>query len=257
MAISTVEYFLMRTLREQNPLPLGADLLQLGESNWYGDLNLGTFRADVEKFAAAGERADLLSRFDRVRNLPADRQSWELAEIYWRTFLQPSSMTAIDFHGTDKALKLDLNNPIELDRKFNFIMNGGTLEHVFNIAQGFKTIHDHLAPGGFVYHAMPFTGWIEHGFFNVNPTLVWDLAAANGYHVCLLAYCELNPPKIVQLAHREQILKMAAGGAIRPNANLYAVLRGPDQAAPFRIPIQGYYGGQLSAEAVEAWRTLR
>src|ERR1700721_760081 len=36
MAISAVEYFLMRTLREQNLLPLGADLLQLGESNWYG-----------------------------------------------------------------------------------------------------------------------------------------------------------------------------------------------------------------------------
>ena len=257
MAISAAEYFLMRTLRQQNVLPLGVDMLQLGESNWYGDLHVGTFRADVATYAAAEERDGLLARLDQAVKLPWEQQSWEMAEIYWRTFLRPSSMTAIDFHGTEKALKLDLNNPIDLKRQFSFIMNSGTLEHIFNIGQAFKTIHDHLAPGGFVFHGFPFTGWIEHGFFNINPTVIWDLAAINKYHICLFAYCELNPPNIIQLNDPEQILKMGAAGALRPNAMLYAVLRQSDDAQPFRIPMQGYYAGTVSAEAAEAWRKLR
>jgi hypothetical protein len=257
MAINTAEYFLMRALRQQNALPLGVDVLELGENNWYGDLHVGTLRTDVAIYAAAEERDVLLTRLELAVQLPLELQAWAMADIYWRTFLRPSSMTAIDFHGSEKALNLDLNNPIDLKRQFSFIMNSGTLEHVFNIGQAFKTIHDHLAPGGLVFHAFPFTGWIEHGFYNINPTVIWDLAAINNYRICLFSYCELNPLKIIALNDREHILKMAAAGAICANAMLYAVLRQSDDAQPFRIPMQGYYADTLSAEAAEAWRTLR
>jgi hypothetical protein len=257
MAINIVEYNMIRVLRRLGLLPLGGDLLELGETNWSGDIDLDTFRRDIAEFAAADRRQSLRDSLDQAVGAARPEAIWELAKIYWHTFLQPASMTAIDFHGTEGAIKLDLNGPIDLKRQFHFIMNSGTLEHIFNIGQAFKTIHDHMTPGGVVLHGFPFTGWIDHGFFNINPTVIWDLAAINSYQICLLTYCELDPPKVVRITSREQILQMAANGEIGRNAMLYVLLRKPAEHQQFRIPMQGIYAGNISADAKDAWYKLR
>jgi SAM-dependent methyltransferase len=256
MAINIIEYHVMRFLRQQNVLPLGGDLLQLGEANWYGDIDLNVLRADIKKFAAPDKQQHLLGRLEECLQANRPQKLFEIAEVYWHTFLAPASMTAIDFHGTQSALRLDLNSPIDLRRQFNFIANSGTLEHVFNIAQALKTAHDHLKTGGLVLHQFPFAGLVDHGFFNFNPTFIWDLSAANHYQVCLLIHADVNSGKITQLHTRERILEMAKNNQIGQNALLYAVLRRPDLARPFRIPIQGYYAGSISEEAAKAWHGL-
>ena len=199
MAISFVEYSVMRFLRENNLFPLGGDLLEIGEANWYGDVDPGILRADISKFAIPERRQSLLTELDDALKSERPGASWDIAKIYWDTFFHPSSITAVDLHGTEKALKLDLNAPIDLKRQFHVVNNCGTLEHVFNVGLAFKTIHDHTLPGGFMIHQTPFIGWIDHGFYNFNPTLFWDLAAINNYHICVFLYAELNPPKTIQL----------------------------------------------------------
>ena len=257
MAISFVEYSVMRFLREKSLFPLGGDLLELGEANWYGDVDPDMLRADILKFAPPEKQQALLKELDEAVKAQGPGASWDIARVYWDTFFQPSSKTAIDFHGTEKALKLDLNAPIDLKRQFHIVYNCGTLEHIFNTGQAFKTVHDHTLPGGFMIHQTPFVGWVDHGFYNFNPTLFWDLAAINNYHICIFLYAELNPPKTIQLENREQILQMAKNNEIGKNAVLMTVLRRPEQAQPFRIPFQGYYAGAISEKAVEAWSSLR
>lgn len=257
MAITGIEYSLFRGLREQGRLPQQGDILELGEANWYGDVDLQTLRADIRRFVPADEQQALLARLDEVLQASRPEYRFEIAKVFWQTFLQPRSMTAIDFHGTEQALRLDLNDPVDLERQFHVVMNLGTVEHVFNVAQAFKTIHDHTLPGGLMVHGLPFTGWIDHGFYAFNPTFFWDLAAVNGYGFLVACYTELNPLKLIQLQTREHVLEMARSGQVGANSLLYMIMVRPEEARPFRVPIQGYYAGAISREAAEAWRELR
>lgn len=257
MAISFIEYHVMRSMQEKGLLPRGGDLLEVGEAQWYGDIGLDDFQADILQFAAPDMQQTLLAQLDEAAKSKQRNATWDIAKIFWQTFLQPSSMTAIDFHGTETARKLDLNAPIELERQYHVVNNCGTLEHVFNIGQAFKTVHDVTRPGGFMIHHSPFAGWIDHGFYGVNPTLYWDLAAANAYHVCVFLYAELNPPRTVNIHSREKIIEMEKNNEIGKNAVLAIVLRKPDVAQEFKPPIQGYYAGRVSRSDAEAWAQLR
>lgn len=257
MAITGIEYSLFKQLREQNAVPLGGDVLELGEANWYGDVDVKLLGQDIYRFVPEGDRQEVFRYLDEIVAAKRPGMLFEIAKVFWRTFLQPCTMTAIDFDGTEQALKLDLNTPIDLERQFQLVLNLGTAEHVFNVGQVFKTIHDHTAPGGVMVHGLPFSGWVDHGFFNFNPTFYWDLAAANGYTMMAAIYTELKPLKLVQLQQRESIHEMARQGLLGNNSLIYVVLRKPDLNSDFRIPFQGYYANAISKEAADAWKTLR
>jgi len=91
------------------------------------------------------------------------------------------------FHGVDTRL-LDLNLhflPDELRGVFDLVTNYGTTEHVINQMLAMKTIHDLARPGGLIHHDLPMGGYHLHGYFNYNPGLFQDLAAANNYEIVL------------------------------------------------------------------------
>jgi SAM-dependent methyltransferase len=257
MAISVIEYQLIRSLQEQNLFPRGGDLLEIGEANWYGDIGLDQLRADIARFAPPERQAALLEMLAAAERRGDVRAQWDMAKVFWHTFLSPASITAIDFDGTEIAHKLDLNQPIDIGQRFDIVHNAGTLEHVFDIAQAFRNMHNLTRPGGVMIHHAPFVGWVDHGFYALQPTLFWDLAEANNYHVAAMVYAEVAPPRLESLPSREAILEMAKAGRIGRNANLAAVLQRPHAEAPFRIPMQGYYAGRISQEAVDAWSALR
>ena len=257
MAISVIEYQLIRSLREQDLLPLGGDLLEIGEANWYGDISLDLLRADIARLVPPQRQGELLASLERAAAQGDERALLDLGKVFWHAFLAPASITAIDLGGTEKAHKLDLNLPIDLGQRFDIVHNSGTLEHVFDIAQAFRNMHNLTRPGGLMIHHAPFVGWVGHGFYALQPTLFWDLAEANNYHVHVMLYAELKPPRLETLAGRDAVLEMARDGRIGRNANLAAVLRRPATEAAFRIPFQGYYAGRVSQAAVDAWSRLR
>lgn len=257
MAITAIEYALFRQMREQGALPLDGDILELGEANWYGDVPIDQLKQDIDRFAPERERLELAGRAEEAMRARRKHYLFEVAKVWWRCFWRPASLTAIDLNGTPQALRQDLNHPLALPRRYHAVLNLGTAEHVFNVAQVMKSIHDHTLPGGLMVHGLPFAGWVDHGFYSFNPTFYWDLAAANGYAMLACVYAELNPLKLIQLARREAILDMAKGGQIGRNALIYAFLRKPEADAEFRIPEQGYYAKAVSAEAAKAWNDLR
>ena len=111
MAINIIEYNLIRYLRENNIFQMGGDLLEVGEANWYGDVDSNMLRSNIFKFALPEKQQTLAAELDATLKSNRPTAPWDLARIYWETFLQPASRTAIDFHGTEGALKLDLNSP--------------------------------------------------------------------------------------------------------------------------------------------------
>ena len=252
MAITATHYRIYRSLREQGILPQGGALLELGEANWYNDADPALLKEDILQFVdGITTRCQLLSRLDDNPDL------FDLAKVFYGALFQPGEMQAIDMHGTLFAQNLDLNFPVVLDRKFNVIINNGTAEHVFNIGQVFCTIHNYSLPGALMIHDGPLMGWLDHGFYCPQPTLYFDMAAANGYEiVCMFVTC-LDSLDATQITSREQLHTLAQSGEVPENAMLFTVMRRGFYDRPFKVPMQGYYAGELSDQAKENWRTLR
>lgn len=83
----------------------------------------------------------------------------------------------------------DLNYPLpqEVCGQYDYVVDVGTLEHCFNIAQALVNMAALVKVGGMIFHENPFN-WGNHGFYNLNPTLFHDFYTDNGFEIveCLL-----------------------------------------------------------------------
>jgi SAM-dependent methyltransferase len=258
MAITTIDLFVYKKLKESGLIAARPSVLELGEAEWYGDASTETLSDSIETHVAdPGVREELHQRMVDVICGDSKYKSWDLAKIFYRVFLDYGKLTAIDLHGTPAARQIDLNYPVSLGEQFDVVLNGGTAEHVFNIFQFFRTVHELTKPGGLMLHAMPFRGWLDHGFYSLNPTFYWDLAFANNYIFHLLAYTELVPPRFIQLTQREKVIELACDRSLGENSILYGVMQKNRAESEFKIPMQGMYAGTISEQMAKAWHEMR
>jgi SAM-dependent methyltransferase len=75
----------------------------------------------------------------------------------------------------------DLNLPVpdSLCRPYSLILDGGTIEHIFDVRQVLANIVQMLKPGGCVVHISSYS--IDHGFYGLSPCLFHDFYSANGF----------------------------------------------------------------------------
>jgi hypothetical protein len=258
MAVTGIHYVILRNLFERGVLSSGGALLELGEANWYGDLPPLKVLEDIQALVKDPERRDaLVRRITEVVEHQTANSSFDIVKIYYELFFAPSEMQAIDFHGSETAQKLDLNGPITLNRRFDVVINNGTAEHIFNIGQVFRTMHDYTVPGGMMLHEGPFVGWIDHGFYTLQPTLFFDLAERNRYEICGMYVGKPGFETILQIRTRDDVHELAKANRIPDNSLLFVYFRKDTQDSPFEIPMQGYYREGLSEAGMAAWRALR
>lgn len=62
--------------------------------------------------------------------------------------------------------------------------NFGTTEHVANQLNAFKVIHDLTKVGGYMWHDVPFTGYVNHGLVNYTTKFFYSLCKSNRYQLC-------------------------------------------------------------------------
>lgn len=91
------------------------------------------------------------------------------------------------WHGEEVIL--NLNDPVDtsLYQAFDLLIDPGTTEHVFNIAQAMKSIAMMVNVGGYIYHQTPLVH-INHGFYNLSPTFYSDFYKLNGFDIKELKY---------------------------------------------------------------------
>lgn len=259
MAITKVYYSVIRTAFENGLLPKASNVLEFGEANWYGDVPPETFFNDIKLFGKnSKEQKRLEKKLSSILDKAEETQLFDAAKLFYRLFFGARNVTAIDFHGTPDSLQMDLNEPLDLDRQFDVTINNGTAEHIFNLGRFFANMHDATKPGGLMVHEGPMiNGWIDHGFVNFQPTLFFDMAAANNYQIKCFFLGSIDPFQVQAFESREQVLAFAENGQL-PDNPVYMTLmeKGPDNNK-FIAPIQGYYAGAISREAHESWRRLR
>jgi hypothetical protein len=87
-----------------------------------------------------------------------------------------------EYEGADHLF--DLNQPecpSGLHSKFDLIVDGGSLEHCFNLPNALNSIGAMLRENGVAFHTNPANLMIDHGFFQVSPTLYSDYYEAAGF----------------------------------------------------------------------------
>ncbi|WP_420263652.1 hypothetical protein [Candidatus Magnetominusculus dajiuhuensis] len=78
---------------------------------------------------------------------------------------------------------LNLNKPIEqtLHCRYDMVYDGGTAEHCFNITEVLSNTVRLLKAGGIVIHHLPISGYLEHGYYQISPSLLFDFYNANDF----------------------------------------------------------------------------
>lgn len=92
------------------------------------------------------------------------------------------TLTVFDFtqyEGSEVPHDFNFPLPAPFLNAFDIVVDNGTCEHIFNIAQALVNVLKMLRPGGLVYHNGPLC-WPNHGFYGYNPTLFADFYEDNG-----------------------------------------------------------------------------
>jgi hypothetical protein len=158
---------------------------------------------------------------------------------------------AYDIFGGYRTVIFDLNSDVvpAADRgTFDVVINCGTTEHVLNQYNCLKVIHDAVRVDGIIYHAIPMTGYLAHGYFTYTPILFCDLARANRYEILKMNFFgpqgEMRvSEKLVEsygtLAHFDPSDAITARWRDSPVPNsLLTVLLRRTSPAPFRASIE-------------------
>ncbi len=98
--------------------------------------------------------------------------SSSFADDFLKTALGASSLTSIDYSDYQGAdIVHDLNQPIpeEWSNKFDTLIDGGTIEHIFDIKQVLSNYMDLVKPGGNIFILTTANNLCGHGFYQFSP----------------------------------------------------------------------------------------
>jgi hypothetical protein len=164
---------------------------------------------------------------------------------------------ALDVNENMGAVICDLNVTGHKFEPVDLVTNNGTSEHIFNQAACFENAHEMCKVGGLMLHILPFTPWLNHGFFNYNPILFRDLAAANDYEIVFCGIAnrsrqriELGEEGFVEKRPQELIRHVEA---LLPGGEVFviAVFRKTKEDG-FKFPFQGKYKQDISDGKLKA-----
>jgi SAM-dependent methyltransferase len=94
-----------------------------------------------------------------------------------------SSIDVTDYQGCD--IISDMNLPIgtELYDKFDTVIDGGTLEHIFNVPTALENISALVKYGGHIIHFAPANNFCGHGFYQFSPEFFFQYYAEPFYSI--------------------------------------------------------------------------
>ena len=98
-------------------------------------------------------------------------------------FDQIQSLDYSAYEGSDIAHDLNIEIPERLVGEYDLILDGGTLEHVYDFPTAMASIGRMLKVGGRIIHTSPSSGNMDHGFYMFSPTLYHDYYTQNGFRL--------------------------------------------------------------------------
>jgi len=116
------------------------------------------------------------------------------------------SVTSFDVSDFEGATVIhDMNEPVppEFHGKFTAVIDGGTLEHIFNVRQAFKNALEMVCLGGHYLCVTCGNNLFGHGFYQISSDFFYQsLTPENGFSETAVLLClpTLEPPRFYAVA---------------------------------------------------------
>jgi len=210
-----------------------------------GSQELHLKKEDLKQlFDNAALKSDLVDKFPNINNWP-ERPG--CSAKYFYESLGIKEYQSMDINSDHGAIGHDLNKPFEDRSKFNkfdIVTDHGSSEHVFNIAECYKTIHNLTKPGGYIILSQLIFNRVNHAYFLFDDSFIDQIAAANRYKVIYNSYvptveaktrggseCQFHIPRNKTLFNALDLTKLS-------KLAIYGVLQ-KTKEDEFKIPYQG------------------
>ena len=108
-----------------------------------------------------------------------------------------------DYEGAD--LIADMNQPVgpDLHQRFDAVIDGGSLEHIFNVPVALSNFIRMARPGGRIFVSTPANNLCGHGFYQFSPELMFRaFGEPQGCAVREVSLVSFSSPGIEQLRAR-------------------------------------------------------
>jgi hypothetical protein len=192
----------------------------------------GKLEAEIERLVyfstpRAGERTTMFSEITDLTNI-------EYASIDVCPGLKNTEILDLNFDALPQRM---------LDH-YDVVFNFGTTEHIINQWNCFEVIHDAAKVGGVIYHQLPASGYLDHGYYCYTPLFFRELAEANRYEIAHLAVTPAGENKIDAL----QIPSLGGDTMLNeprhlgdnnriPQLNIHVIMRKTNDRS-FRAPLE-------------------
>ena len=139
---------------------------------------------------------DLIKKFKLDFKLELNDHNLKIDDRFFFKSLGFDNVVAADVSNYENAeYVFNLNNEVDnsLKEKFDFIYDGGTLEHVFNFPMALKNILKIVKKNGYIMHFSPANNLVDHGFYMFSPTAYHDFYSNNNFEI--IKSCIVEVPK--------------------------------------------------------------
>jgi SAM-dependent methyltransferase len=168
-----------------------------------------------------------------------------------------------EFEGASVLFDLNAADvPAELNNRFDFIADHGTLEHVFHIPNALHNIFRMLKENGRVLISSPTSNFVDHGFYMFSPTLFFDYFTANQFNIHSIQVTQSSPqqqtdPCFYADYEPGSFNSVSYGGLNNSIYGVICIARKTAQSTGHVVPQQGLYNKIWAQSGIGPGRVRR
>src|SRR5690606_14323808 len=103
------------------------------------------------------------------------------------------AVDASDYEGASIVFDMNRPAPASLRGRFTLLVDGGTLEHIFDVPQALRNVASMLRVGGHFVSINGTNNFMGHGFYQFSPELFFRVfCAENGFELEALTLTETH-----------------------------------------------------------------
>ena len=160
---------------------------------------------------------------DFARQLGVGSCDWEqiaatgYADAFLVDVLGADRVTSFDYsayQGVDVVH--DFNRPLDpkYHQAFDALIDGGSIEHIFDVRQAFENYMNLVRPGGEIFIHTPANNLLGHGFYQFSPEFFYRVfSPENGFEIVDVCLTE-SPFPMVEASRRQRCFKTKDPGAV-------------------------------------------
>lgn len=149
------------------------------------------------RVATIGRQSLLLSsgKIARYLGIPPKNTDFGMyCEKLLKEHFGATSVDSYDYSDYEAATHIvDMGKPFVPEKQYDTILDCGTCEHIFDVAQALNNVSSLCVPGGQIVQVLPANNFCGHGFWQFSPELFFSLySEKSGYHETEVFLADLN-----------------------------------------------------------------